>query len=468
MKKHKLRIYMLVCFLGIAAIIVAFLWMFLVALFGVYYQYTKTKTVETISKTVDAYYKNNEDYVSILDTLAYEESVCIEIVNNKETVYTSNSSSRGCLPIKSSEIRKYKETFENNNKDNQAFMVINPLFNNKTLVYASKIEENVYSYVNISIEPVSSSITILRGVLSYMTFFVIIISIIISLYLSRRISNPIIKLNEKASKLAKSEFNKIDGNINSNIAEIDELDNTIMYAKEQLSKLDETRRDLLANVSHDLKTPLTMIKAYAELTKDIDVNNSEKSKQNMEVIIEETDRLNNLVNDILELSKLQSNMNEINYEEFDITDLINTIIKRYNIYENLEKFIFEFNYGKELIINADKAKIEQVIYNLINNAMNYTGDDKKVIVLISKKKEAFRISIKDTGKGIDKEELISIWDKYYKNEKHHKRNRIGTGLGLSIVKQILVSHDFNYGVNSSKGKGSEFYFDIPFDSIIKK
>lgn len=114
----------------------------------------------------------------------------------------------------------------------------------------------------------------------------------------------------------------------------------------------------------------------------------------------------------------------------------------------------------EYTINADKQKIEQVIYNLISNAINYTGKDKKITVKIEDKKSYIRVYIIDTGKGIDKEELDLIWDKYYKNEKNHTRNKVGTGLGLSIVKNILIKHGYNYGVESTKGKGTKFYFDI--------
>lgn len=464
MKKHKLSRYVLTCLLGLVAIILLFLWVFIGSLFGAYYEYSKTRTAAKVSERIKDYYDKRE-YKEIIDILAYEESVCVDIIHNNQTIYTSDSFDRGCLKNRQGTTYKYRTDFELSGKTNQVYIIKNTVLNNQTLVYASKIDNNTFAYVNTSIEPVESSVVILKTVLLYITFMISIIAVILAFYLSKRISKPIISLNKKANHLAKSEFSLIEKDIDSNIYELEELNDTLNYASSELSKVDETRRDLLANVGHDLKTPLTMIKAYAELTRDLTSKDKKKSEENMNIIIEETDRLNNLVNDILELSKLQSGMKKVECDLFDVTELINSIIKRFNIYEEKEKFNFIFEYKEELLINADKQKIEQVIYNLINNAMNYTGDDKTVTIKIKGGVNNYRVSIIDTGKGIDPEEINVIWDKYYKNEKHHKRNKIGTGLGLSIVKEILLAHGYNYGVKSKKGHGSEFYFDIPKEKV---
>ena len=244
--------------------------------------------------------------------------------------------------------------------------------------------------------------------------------------------------------------------------ELNELATTLNYAKGELAKTEELRKDLMANVSHDLKTPLTMIKAYAEMSTELHQNNKKKQKEDMDIIISEVDRLTILVNDILELSSMQSNINNLEKTDFDLINLVKEIIHRYKVLQETENYKFIFNHkAKEIIINADKKKIEQVIYNLINNAINYTGEDNKVTINIIEEKDNILVEIKDTGKGIKKEDLPYIWDKYYKNKKKHKRNLIGTGLGLSIVKNALELHSFNYGVTSTPNKGSTFYFRIP-------
>ena len=137
------------------------------------------------------------------------------------------------------------------------------------------------------------------------------------------------------------------------------------------------------------------------------------------------------------------------------------IFKRYDILREPENYTFVFEENEPIIITADIKKIEQVIYNLINNAINYTGENKTIQINIKKIENKIRVEIIDSGKGISPKDLPHIWDKYYKNEKKHQRNVIGTGLGLSIVKKILEDHNFQYGVASKKGKGTTFYFEIP-------
>ena len=172
------------------------------------------------------------------------------------------------------------------------------------------------------------------------------------------------------------------------------------------------------------------------------------------------DRLNILVGDILDLSKLQSKTYELNIEEFDLNDLIKEIIRRYYILIDNEGYEFVYENDKAIMVKADKKRMEQVIYNLVNNAVNYTGDDKKIYINLTEKKKTVLVEIKDTGKGIDEKDIKYIWDKYYHNEKKHKRNAFGTGLGLSIVKTILETHGYKYGVKSKLGEGTTFYFEI--------
>lgn len=431
--------------------IILFLWFFQVVFINSYYEYSKTNQIKNVTDEILQNYDNDIEY---LNKLSYEENICIEIVKNRITIYSSNDSIRGCI----SSSGKYKNDFYENDLEEQTYKLINPLLNTKSLIYAKKYNEDITIFVNASLEPLDNTISILSNQLIIVSIIVVILSLIIGYFISKRISKPIVKMNEKAKKLANGNYNFTFDN-NSNIYEIDELANTLNYAKKELAETDELRRDLLANVSHDLKTPLTMIKGYAEMIRDLNSDNIEKRNANLNVIIEESERLNILVNDLLTLSKIQANKDVLEKEDFDIVELINNIIKRYSIYKDTEGYIFEVNTPDKVIVNADKKKIEQVIYNLINNAINYTGDDNRVIINVLVDKN-IRVEIKDTGKGIKKEDLPHIWDKYYHSKKKHKRNIIGTGIGLSIVKTILESHNFKYGVESKRNKGTTFYFEI--------
>jgi signal transduction histidine kinase len=157
---------------------------------------------------------------------------------------------------------------------------------------------------------------------------------------------------------------------------------------------------------------------------------------------------------------MQSNVIELNLEKFDLNETIETVVNRFSYLEELDKYKFEYKGIKKAYILADKKKIEQVIYNLISNATNYVGEDKKVIVKLQEFEDVYHVEVIDHGKGINKEDLNLIWDKYYRVDKKHKRNTIGTGLGLSIVKNIFIMHNIDYGVFSKKGKGTTFYFNV--------
>ncbi len=452
----KLKFHIWLYLIIFTLIIILFLWLFQVIFINKYYELSKIDQIKNTTVKIIRNYSDDSEY---LDKISYEDNVCIEVVENRMTIYSSNESNRGCLTSN----YKYKNEFYNSGESEQTIKLINPLFNTKTLIYAKKYNDDITIFVNASLEPLDTTISILSNQLIIVSLIVIVLALIIGYFISKRISKPIENMNEDALKLANGDYNFQFDN-NSNISEIDTLANTLNYAKKELEHTDELRRDLMANVSHDLKTPLTMIKGYAEMIRDLNYNNEEKRNANLNVIIEESERLNVLVEDILTLSKIQANKDTINKEDFDLVELINNIIKRYSIYKETEGYNFEVNTPDKVIINADKKKIEQVIYNLINNAINYTGDDNKVIINVIQDKK-IRVEIKDTGNGIKEEDLPHIWEKYYHSKKKHKRNVIGTGIGLSIVKTILESHKFRYGVISEVGKGTTFYFEIKKMSI---
>ena len=451
--RYKIWLYLIVFSLSILLC----LWLFQVIFLDGYYKWYKTKelinTIETITTTY-----NDENYEEILDNISYDRGVCIELIQNNKLVYISNLYNKGCMANTQGNY-DYKSDFIKNNDTSARYTLKNPRFNNQTLVLGLKVNQNTNLFVSASLEPIDATVKILRSQLFYITLLVIVLSLLVSYFISRVISNPIIKMKNKAKCLASGNYNITFEN--SEIEEINELSKTLNYACSELIKTEDLRRELMANVSHDLKTPLTMIKAYAELIRDVTYKDKEKMDKNLNTIIEETDRLNILVNDILELSKIQSNVSPLNIEEFDLNELIKSIINRYDIYIEKANYNIEYKEQNNLIIKADKKRIEQVIYNLINNAINYTGDDKKVFIKVKQDKSKIRVEIKDTGKGIEKKDIEYIWDKYYKVDKTHSRVQIGSGIGLSIVKNILINHKFEYGVESKINKGTTFYFEIP-------
>ena len=244
-------------------------------------------------------------------------------------------------------------------------------------------------------------------------------------------------------------------------AEMDALAETLDYAKEEIGKSDELQKEVLANVTHDLKTPLTMIKAYASMIQEISGDNPEKRAKHTQVIIDESDRLTSLVNDILNLSKIRSGMDSLKISNFNLSEFVHTVLERFDYLTETQGFCIVRDIEDELYTEADQEKIEQVVYNLVGNAINYTGEDKKIAVGLKRTEQGLRLTVTDTGKGIPPEEVDTIWDRYYRSAETHKRPIKGTGLGLSIVKTILLKHGFDFGVESEVGKGSTFYVVFP-------
>ncbi len=413
-----------------------------------------------MNRIAEEIHKTDEDELhNYLKNVVYNNSVCIEYIDKFGRTSLYNDTSTGCLLGRNNKVlTPYKNELFNSDEDTKAIRLVNPDYEESyALLYGIEVD-NGYVFLFTMLSNVNKNYNLARNQLIYITVVIIIFAVILSFFLAKVFSDPILKITEKSKILASGNYN-VEFEKNG-IKEIDELADTLNYLRSEVSKTDQYRRDLMANVSHDLKTPLTMIKAYAEMVRDITYKDKDKREENLNVIIDETDRLNTLVGDILTLSKLQANSDTLEIENFDLVKEINSIIKRYDYLKETEGYNIEIDLPNEVLISADRNKINQVIYNLVNNALNYTGEDKTVKIRIKDEKRNYIIEIIDSGKGIDKKDIEYIWDKYYKNDKNHKRNVVGTGLGLSIVKQILESHEFIYGVKSIKNKGTTFYFKI--------
>lgn len=297
----------------------------------------------------------------------------------------------------------------------------------------------------------------LREILTYITLFLLGVGLLVSFYMARSIARPIVNITKSAELMAQGNFNvTFDG---GGFNEAEQLANTLNYASSEVSKVDTLRRDLMANISHDLRTPLTMVKAYAEMIRDLSGENPEKRNQHIQVIIQESDRLSALVNDILDLSKLESGNQPLECGNFNLTSKLREVLTRYTVLSEQKGYRFTLEAEQELEVCGDVRKLEQVIYNLINNAVNYSGESKEITIRQSLRSPKWaRVEIIDRGPGIASEQLPLIFDRYYRTGKA-QREIIGTGLGLSIVKNILKQHNFPFGVQSKEGLGSTFWFE---------
>lgn len=453
MKNRNLTIKTLMYFSVFIAAILLALWAIQIQFLQVFYERNVIEKIDLVAEDI----KNNKNNLdALLQEYAYSNDMCIEYYHDTVEIDYNLKKNNCVLRDYSYEIAKYKAELINNQKD---YMVLYaPKTNIKSILYAVNLGNSNYVFLNTTLEDMNSATALLKKQLIYLILILILASSIMAIFVSRRLNRPILKIISTAREMGKGNFN-----VNfekSNVEELDELCDVLTVAASEMNKTEELKRDLLANVSHDLKTPLTMIKAYAEKVKDITYKDPEKRERDLNVIIDETDRLNNLVNDLLDLSKMQAGECDLNIEEYDIVKNIKDILKRYDIVVEKEGYSFELDMPKSAKVKADKAKIEQVIYNLINNAIEHTGEDLKVIITVKKQLDGVFISIKDTGSGLTDEEKRLVWNRYYKKDKKHKRNVVGSGIGLSIVKNILENHKCEYGIDSKVGSYTSFYFKL--------
>ena len=312
---------------------------------------------------------------------------------------------------------------------------------------------------NIEVMPISTTVSTIQAELAIISIILLVTAVIVATILSSKLSKPISSMSKEASKLALGNYDvKFEG---GSYAETVVLSDILNQAATEMSQSDRMQKDLIANVSHDLRTPLTLIKGYAEMMRDIP---GEATPENMQTVIDETDRLSALVNDMIEVNRAQEQGYTLNMAPFNLTEVIKSSVSRFSKMIETSGITINIETPGDIMVSADESRIIQVMYNLIGNAVNHVGDDKTVTVRESlvggNDCEKVLIEVIDNGAGIPEEELPLIWDRYYKSKEFHNRNASGSGLGLSIVKNILAAHNAEFGVKSAPGKGSNFWFKL--------
>lgn len=319
--------------------------------------------------------------------------------------------------------------------------------------------KETYFYMSMALPSFGRARDTIAGQLSIITAVCVVISVFVAYMGAGFAARPMRDLTVKVMDNSRN-GNREPLDTKTPLAEINELSTAFNKAFEDVENNNKFRRDLLANVSHDMKTPLTMIRAYSEMIRDISGGNKEKCSRQAQVIIDETNRLTSLINEVVELSKLESGVIELAPSEVELSLKLLATVGKFRIMEETKGYTFVTDVQEGMVIYADGDKLDRVLYNLIGNAMNYTGEDKTVLVKAYRKKNVARVEIIDSGKGMTEDEMRAVWDKYYRLAQD-KRRVVGSGLGLSIVKSILDMHGAVYGVASEKGKGSNFFFELP-------
>lgn len=483
-KRHVgIRAKLVVSLIIFTVLVLLVIWVLQIKLLSYFYEQEKFSELEDAFLEVCSYIEQ-EDLATRLQATAEKRSICIRVFTVSDAlarevadanagtdcmIHHLSSTLLGDLYDRASENNgvydkrmEFDQDFAKEQADGFYLPGIHHPADTVNAICVRLLQVNDVQYfvlLDCELTPVSATVNTLQVQFMWTTFFLLCAALIFALVLSRLIVTPLTAITQQASKLAAGDYKAdFEGH---GYREVEELAATLNFAAREIGLTDNLQKELIANISHDLRTPLTMIKGYSEVMRDLP---GENNAENAQIIIDETTRLSELVSDLLDLSKLQAGTKKPELEIFDLSALTRDTMVRYEtlIRHNGYRILFESE--GEAYVCADRGMILQVIYNLINNAVNYAGDNLRVCVNITVNEGRVRLSVSDDGEGIPPEMIDNIWDRYYRVDKIHNRAVIGTGLGLSIVKGILEAHGALYGVNSAVGVGSVFWFEMPLAS----
>lgn len=345
-----------------------------------------------------------------------------------------------------------------------------------SILYNSEKKEIFFALT--SLQPVNEAVSVIEKLYLYFCIGAVFFIILLSFIYSNMIAKPLVKINKVATKLANLDFTeKCEVNSNDEIGNVaaslnflsQNLDEALTSLKEANIKLEEDiekerklekiRRDFVAAVSHELKTPISLIDGYAVGLKD-NIFEGEDKDYYLDIIIDETEKMANLVSDMLDLSYLESGSFKLTREEFNLVSLIKITLKKYETLISEKNVSVVLDLMEEVKVFADWNRLEQVLTNFITNAIRHVDENGTIYISTVRKKDYISIEIENTGSHINEEELAKIWDKFYKVDKSRNRKLGGTGIGLSIVKNILMHHGYSFGTLNTE-RGVKFYFNVP-------
>lgn len=441
-----------------------------------YYRNSKIRTIQALADQVseDLLGEDGSDTAHIEDAFAstVDNNACVVLFNSEgREVYRADQLGEGCVfnegvTVSSSSdyhtFESLKELVDVSGGEYSAD-VTNQETDQNMLVYGKKLTENLgtyYLFMNTPLEPVDSLITAFSRQYISLMFVIIAVSALFSIWLSGKIVRPITDMQKETAKLSRADYNvHFDG---GSFTETKDLAEALNNASHQLGQIEEMRRSLMANLSHDIRTPLTNIRAYAEMIRDISGNDPAKREKHLNVIIRETEYMNRLVSDMSELSQMQTGSYVLKRTNVDLTEVIHDVLLIDSALINTRHIKVAAELPEHLVIYADEVKITEVIQNYVTNAVKHSPDEGTITIrgFVESDEETVRVEVIDQGEGIAEEDQKLIWDRYQKASRSFSRSTQSTGLGLSIVKAILDAHHASYGVISRVGHGSTFWFSF--------
>lgn len=456
-----------------------------------FYLYNKQNTLKAVYETINNYYENpnqDKDIESELEKLSVKNNFDILVKDNKGiNVYTTNKNFSLVIGNINDILDKFNTNKGKELESNDKFVIKKQQDLKNGLSYimlSGKLDNGYFLYIRIPVTSIQDSVKISNNFLLLMAGFTILIASIMVSIVSRKFTEPILELNNIAKKMsnldfsqkykitnAKDEINDLGKSINTMS---DKLEKTIKQLRssnielerdiEEKSKIDEMRKTFISDVSHELKTPIALIQGYSEGLLE-NVNTDEESRKfYAEVILDETNKMDKLVKQLLELMKLEYGKREFNNKEFNIVELEKEVIRKANVMVEGKQAEILFDSNQEIQVFADDFYIEQVLTNYLTNAIKNVEEmygEKYIKISNEIKSEENKVCIKvfNTGKNISEENLNRIWNRFYKADESRHREDGGTGIGLAFVKAIMSNYDNKYGVRNLEN-GVEFYFEL--------
>lgn len=446
-----------------------------------FYTYSKASKAIEICSSINNFYNGIIQY-DIREKLEEQErknNLDILIIdNNLNIIYFSDKSIINNVSS-FNHTTKSKVIFTRNNL---IISRVDENSNNKYLLLTGILDNGYTTYIKIETQQIKETVRISNNLLIIIGALMIVISAIISSIIANKFSEPILELNKITKRMADLDFSQrykissTEDEINMlgrNINEMsDKLETTIKRLRanntkleqniEEKSKIDEMRKQFISDVSHELKTPIALIQGYAEgLTENINTDD-ESRKFYAEVILDESNKMDEMVKRLLELMKLEYQERKFNDIEFDLIELIKEEVRRNTVILKEKNIKIEFDDTKQIKVYADQEYIEQVVNNYLTNAIKHCKEkagNKEIIIRTEKNNNKIRLYVYNTGDKIPEDYINKIWGRFYKVDSSRNRENGGSGIGLALVKAIMNNYNNKYGVKNYEN-GVEFYCDI--------
>lgn len=484
--KHSITRKITTIMISIVAGTVLLCWFINTTLLGDYYISHKKDVLIATFQAVDNAYANgegaSEEFQIELEKKCANSNITLMVISSNGTIIQSNVSNKDMLLEQFLEIMFSAQSQEAVVIENTENYIVEKTPDSRLksdyLVLCGTLQNGNQILLRTALESIKESVGIANRFLAYVGIASVILCAIILYFVTKRITNPILQLAEISKRMTNLDFeakfhsrgeneidflgehmNQMSETLEKTISELKSANNQLKIDIEKKEQIDEMRKEFISNVSHELKTPIALIQGYAEGLQECINDDAESREFYCDVIMDEAEKMNRMVKNLLTLNQLESGNEQVVFERFDIVELIQGVINATAILREQNDIDLTFQIEEPMYVWADEFKTEQVLTNYISNAIHYASGEKRIVITVKNIEGIVRISVFNTGAPIPESEVEHIWEKFYKVDKARTREYGGNGIGLSIVKAIMESFHRDCGVINYED-GVEFWFEL--------